>query len=302
MQRIATLLAVAIVAVCAASNTFNKGDITISLDATLAKTLINFINDEDSCPANVTGIQKRTPDAVVACLDAREIYYNVAPSGPLSGLQLAAYDLGNQRGGIHVPVFRDPATQQQLAEIILDAGNIVPTLLLGVSESTTVALALIAFFSLFAVAIEGVGSLTMFVIDSKYFKVGAELSLCPFADNNKIQCGSMLCKGSNGHCTLPHLFSMCSCQPYRCPKNNDDDYLCPDECGGDDGSGKCKGVRRLPQSGTRGNALTRSSYLTEHGKGVHGLTCLSLTKIRRPTKVPTRSATASEPTNGCPRP
>lgn len=231
------------VMVSAAANALNKGDVSIQLGPDLGPKVKTFIEDEGSCPATGASLWKRAPD--VTCLATREIVYNVPDIFTQMGRQ--AYELAHQPGGrgVHVPVWQDSALNLQFYESILDTSNIAPSILAGISEDTTVALALLAFFSVFAVTFLAVGTLTQFVIEAKYFQVGVELSLCPFPDSNKIQCDSMLCRGSNNHCTLPHLFSMCSCQAYRCPPNTDEDFLCPKECGGDDGTGKCKGVRKV---------------------------------------------------------
>lgn len=250
MQYTKLLLALSVVAVCTAATTYNKGDVTIYLHNDIATALKTFIDGEGSCPANTATLQKRVPNAV-ECLDTNEIYNNVGIGDLLAGLQREAYDLGNQVGGVHIPVFVDPALQQRFAEMILAAGDWVPAILTGVSENFLAALALIAFTSTFAVISLSVQSLAVYTIKATYFQMGQELYLqsqCPFPSNDQLNCDSIFCKGTNGHCTKPHLFSMCPCKPYRCPRNTYDDYLCAEECGGDNGSGKCRGVRRHRKS------------------------------------------------------
>lgn len=304
MQYTKLLLALTVVAVCTASTTYNKGDVTIYLHNEIATALKTFIDDEGSCPATTATLQKRAPDAV-ACLDTREIYNNVGIGDLLAGLQREANDIANLNGGVHLPVFINPELQQRFAEMILAAGDWVPTVIPGVSEFSLAALALIAFTSTFAVVALSVQSLAVYTIRSTYFQMGQELHLqsqCPFPINDQLNCDSIFCKGTNGHCTKPHLFSMCPCKSYRCPRNTDDDYLCPDECDGINiFSGKCKGVRRHCKFTACGNALTISSYLTENGRIVRRLILLPAASIRLQFRVPTPSVTALAPTLGCPR-
>jgi len=148
MQYTKLLLALTVVAVCTASTTYNKGDVTLYLRNDVATTLKTFIDDEGSCPANTSALHKRAPD-LVRCLDNREIYYNIDVL--LAGLRPEAENLGNQVGGVHIPVFIDPALQQRFAEMIRAAEDWVPTVVNDVSEYTLAALALIAFTSTFAV-------------------------------------------------------------------------------------------------------------------------------------------------------
>jgi len=230
-----------------AADVYNKGDINVYMSDATARALQSFIPDEEGdCevtgPDGLTNNVKRADNAI-ACLlpDTRDIFYNIEQGNIFQGIPLDAAVMLAGPNGLHVPVFQDQAIQQAMGEVILAAGNIVPAILNGVKEDHVTAIALLSFFSVIGSVLYGVGSLANFVIDHSHLVVGKELSLCPFSDNNLPQCDSVLCNGRDKHCTLPHFFSMCKCQDYRCP-TDDDDFPCPDECGGNDGTDHCKGV------------------------------------------------------------